>query len=149
MESENAKVVSIGGTGSERKEAATVPPDPGGAGKHNEPFRPLVVNREDLDPFQILRAGRGAGREHRRCIVALDDRLQVMQGAIGQSFEQVSDLVRQLADRDEALRLWLVRPWWKRLAFWRRPTLRGLVVPKTKVEPLTQQGEEKTAAKAE
>lgn len=90
----------------------------------NVRFKPMVVNREDLDPLSLVRAGRGIARDRDRLILRIFDHLVP---AATESFAQLRLLLGQIADRQEELQAWLHRPWYRRW-FSRPPVLQPLTL---------------------
>lgn len=114
--------------------------EPEAARDKNEPFKPVVVNRNDVDPLALVRANRGTGRDRDRLILRIFDR---WMPAATESFGQLRLLLGQIADRQEELRAWLRRPWYRRW-FRRPPPLQPLTLPAPAppAEPEDEPGEE-------
>lgn len=107
------------------------PGEPEAPRDKNEPFKPVVVNRNDVDPLALVRANRGTGRDRDRLILRIFDR---WMPAATESFAQLRILLGQLADRQEELQAWLRRPWYRRW-FRRPPALQPLTLPAPEPEP--------------
>jgi hypothetical protein len=90
----------------------------------NRQFKPLTVNKEDLDPYALLAAGRGSNGDIRRCVLLARDRLDRVVRAVDANFERMRYILVQLTMRDDALDEWRRRPWYKR--WFRKPTLPAL-----------------------
>lgn len=106
----------------------------------NEPFKPVVVNRNDVDPLVLVRANRGTAGDRDRLILRVFDQFVP---AASQSFTQLRLLLGQLADRQEELQAWLRRPWYRRW-FRRPPPLQPLTLPAPEppAEPEDEPGED-------
>jgi hypothetical protein len=134
---ESGHVVQI----ADRRSASGTKPEepeiPPGPKDRNAKMRPMVVNRNELDPFSLIAQGHGTAGTRDRATLLLRDKVDLMRRAAGQSFHQLSDLVRQLEERDVITHQWFSRPWWRRV-FRRVPVLPGLQLLQVEQEPQAQ-----------
>ena len=93
----------------------------------NAAFKPLVLNREEIDPWSLLESNRGSTRELRRAALELRGRLNRIVDGVDGNFERMRELLVQFAARDQALAEFLARPWYRR--WFRAPALPAIVAP--------------------
>jgi hypothetical protein len=93
-------------------------------------------NRNEVNPFDLIRAGKGTLRDCERAILLMDRAFEAQ-------IEQFSAVQQGLAEREWALRSYLVEEKdWRALPFWRRwKTARPTI-------PLFREFKEPEAAKA-
>lgn len=86
------------------KENTKADPDAAPKGHdRNADVKPLVLNRNKIDPFLLIQEGKGTARDRDRAILALAEKHDRMYGAATDSFEQLSTEIA-----------WLHRPWYRR-----------------------------------
>lgn len=83
-------------------------------GSRDLPFKPVVHNRNEVNPFDLIRQGKGTLRDCERAIVLMDRAFEAQ-------INQFAMTQQGLAEREWALRSYLVaEKEWRALPFWRR-----------------------------
>jgi hypothetical protein len=129
----DSKVVSI----LDRRASKAVEEEPVPAPETTEPpprernadVKPMVVNRNEVDPRELIRGGRGTARDRDRAILLLDRRcdqanrniativreFDKTREATGQGFREYLSITEQVINRQDAIVEWHHRPWYRRI----------------------------------
>lgn len=107
---EKGKVVAITDRGAKK---GASPKD------RNAAFKPVIMNRNEVNPFALIRDGHVTTATLGRATMELVDNVNAMRDAATASFRQLAQMVQQLDDANRALGAWLARPWYRR--WFRRP----------------------------
>jgi hypothetical protein len=101
------------------KEEPNIPPAPK---DRNEQVKPVAVNRNQVDPLLLIRAGKGTSRDRDRALLGAVDNIAALNDATQTGFFQVTAALQSLATylRADAHR---------RARFWRRWFTRRPAVP--------------------
>jgi len=84
------------------------------ARERNAPFKPVVHNRNEVNPFDLLRTGKATAHDRDRAILLMDKAFEAQ-------INQFAAVQQGLAEREWALRSYLVaEKEWRALPFWRR-----------------------------
>lgn len=104
-------------------------------GDKNSQYKPLVVNRAELDPFTTIQAGHGTAKDRDRATLQLREEHIKLHDAVERGFFQLANAVEQLDRRERAAREWHARPWWRRW-FRRRPAQESIqIAPQQPQQP--------------
>jgi hypothetical protein len=97
--------------------------------ERNADVKPMVVNRNEVDPRELIRGGRGTARDRDRAILLLDRRcdqanrniativreFDKTREATGQGFREYLSITEQVINRQDAIVEWHHRPWYRRI----------------------------------
>lgn len=78
----------------------------------NDGFKPLVLNRGEIDPLELIEANRATAKDRDRATLAIAKALKASTDYLAQS-------MAILAVRDDTMRAFLALPWYRRIL--RRP----------------------------